>query len=219
LGVAGALGASACVGEVDDDMTQGFTGIPGAVPWKMWGSSEVVSVQSTGAGGTQVVEQLASIQYRRPETWRFFLFARLLSGPTAIPAGNITCNFQLTTGVGRNIWNSSPGNPSSTGANFGQFVWVIPGGATPGLLTSDSKYTSQVRTPLTNDGDATSFRFLDQFVAETIQCSALLICATPAVGIFRLQVGAFFAPNTHVRPDWFAAREQMKFRGAETGGT
>jgi hypothetical protein len=211
------------VGEVeDDDMTQGFSNIPGEVPWKMWGSSEIVTVQAAGATEQRQGQQLASVQYKRPETWSFLLYAKLLSGSQVALDQDFEVFFSLTIGTGRSVQTLGlPNIPAfTTDSVFARFRWRVPPFTTPGTRPFSAKWTQRTVTPPLDDiVGAGSALELDRFVAQTIQCEATVVVPSAALGTYRFQVASFFAPMSHVRPDWFMDKsDALKFRGAETGG-
>jgi hypothetical protein len=222
FGVAGALGVAACVGEVEDDMNQGFSNMPGETPWKMWGSSETVVVDAQGATEQRQGQQLVSIDYRRPETWSFLLFAQLLGGPQVALDQDFEVFFTVTAGLGRAI--SSLGVPNipafTTDSVFARMRWRVPPFTSPGTRPFSRKWTQRtVSPPLDDIVGAGSAVELDRFVAQTIQCEATVVVPSASVGPVRFLVGAFFAPQTHIRPDWFAdGPDAVKFRGGECGG-
>jgi hypothetical protein len=220
---AGAIGATACVGEVEDDMTQGLTGMPGPEPWRMWGSSEIVTVDAAGATEQRQGQQLASIQYKRPETWSFLLAAHLLDGPIVALDQDFEVLFNLTVGLGRSVQSLGIQNvPVFTNdSTFARFRWRVPAGQRPGTRQFSMKWTSTTATPPLDDVvGATSARNLDWFVAQTIQCVATVVVPSASLGPVRFQVASYFSPRSHVRPDWFAdGPASEKFRGGERGGT
>jgi hypothetical protein len=219
---AGAIGATACVGEVQDDMTQGLTGRPGPEPWKMWGSSAIVQVDAAGATEQSLSQQLSSVRYKRPETWSFLLTARLLSGATNFGLDqDFEVDFFLQTGLGLNI--EILGNAQvpafSTDSVFARFIWRVPAGQPVGQRPFSQKWTTKTFTPPTDDTvGAGSARELDWFPAQNINCTARCVVPSAALGPIRFQVGAYFAPRSHVRPDWFLRNENLQFKGGEING-
>ena len=81
----------------------------GAVsPWHMWGNTQRLSVpvELLVAGAPKlpgIAGQLVKISYGRPETWRWLLAARLLSGPNNTPTffSTLFIEFLMSTGIGR----------------------------------------------------------------------------------------------------------------------
>lgn len=213
---AGAVGVSACVGEVGDEMTQGVpSGMTGPAPWKMWGSSVQLETASTVTS-----EQIVSIDYRRPETWRFLLYCRLLDGQIGGAGQDFQVDFFVNMGVGRSMFQTAIGAVFPQG-QFATFGFTVPAGQRPGNQPNNNKWTTVVRTPPTSDGAVGGpfFERCETIVAQTIQCTARFTNAGVA-GVARAEVGAFFVPNVHIRPDWFMqAPNHLKFKGGETNGS
>ena len=66
---------------------------------------------------------------------------------------------------------------------------------------------------------------MDAIVAQDIQLSVRAVCYTVVGNVaalgqrVELEVSAQFAPQTHVRPDWFRkAPEELAFAGSEVEG-
>jgi hypothetical protein len=53
--------------------------------------------------------------------------------------------------------------------------------------------------------------------AQDIQCYAR--ASLGPVGTADIEVSAWFAPRSHVRPDWFRETDESRFRGGEVDGT
>lgn len=170
-----------------------FPVVGGPEPWKMWGNE--FTVLTTGATQTG---QLGKITYKRPETWRFLFVVKWLDN---IPNTDfISVRYRLTTGVGLVSTTLDPFTIIRVDgpATRNQMVWQSTvrqpsfeagaGGIVPGLTT-------------------------DQFVAQDIQCDADIIEGLSVP--IHVTISAFFAPNVHVRPDWFL----RKFNGGEIGGS
>lgn len=188
----------------------------------MWGSSQALNPTIQGPSGTsgQASGQLARINYGRPENWRFLFGLEILQVPQEAPVFtlNLNVNFDLIIGVGRSHFTIS---------SFANFLIV----GTPGQLVAGAGnnvfWTSKVQTRL-NFGTAPELALvenIDVFPAEDIQCSARALAITgPSVHVGQpvaLNVHAYFAPSTHVRPEWwtFAEGDEARYRGAEQGGT
>lgn len=190
-------------------------------PWHMWGTSEVLDIETTGASEGRADRQLARIDYKRPDTWRFLFAARLVDAVNPNPiACTITVDFVLLLGLGRSNLqvddrNALPGVPLRY-PGFCRFVFNFTG--PPPLPIGQLKWTSAVPSPLLDDTVATSSVLVNEFVAESITCSARLsIDSRPSPSSARLELHSFFAPNVHVRPEWWD--DANMFRGNETGGT
>src|SRR5688572_19009058 len=114
-------------------------------PWHMWGTSAQVRVPDVSAGTNfQVTQQLARVNYKRPETWSFLLEAELLKVPAPV-AGNmlVIVEFELIAGVGRsNIKIGATDNGQNTG--FARFGWTFAAAA---ILPAQVKWTTSTLTP------------------------------------------------------------------------
>lgn len=194
-------------------------------PWHMWGTQETVECTTgiiAATASRPVDRQLARVNYRRPESWAFLLTAEVVQAPVS-PAADfvIQVNFNLMAGVGRATWNSkSPRvidyNTLGAEAAFHKVQWYAPGG----LKDWRRQWCTSVMSPSPIEtyppGTDPPGTLTEFFVAETIQCevsvAAFSTGADPQQQV-KVQVGAYFAPLSHVRPDWFCEN----FTG-ETGG-
>jgi hypothetical protein len=193
-------------------------------PWHMWGSSAVLEVVSGAVGpanATVAPAQLARLDYKRPETWRFLLWGRLTGGTT--PVGFVTqvhALFDVFVGVGRSVLDTQKavlGVPVNFNA-FSILTWQVPVGTIPGQQNFNVKYVTQVPAPQTDDSAPAAGPLIDHLVAESISCRVRFVMSGGDPGArVQAEVGSFFAPNVHVRPDWFS--EKTQFLGSETGGT
>lgn len=202
---------------------------PGVVPWHMWGSSAILTVRSGAVGpanNTVSAAQLARIQYHRPDCWRFMFWGRLIGGdvdPAVVTS--VHALFDVMIGVGRTVFDTQKailGVPANFNA-FCEFRWNVPATIVPGQQNFNIKYLTRVRAPINNDSNVASGPYfeIDQFPAEDIQCRVRLVMSGGGAGIsVQAEVGAFFAPNSHVRPDWFSDDEEVtQFAGGEVKGT
>jgi len=186
-------------------------------PWHMWGTIETLTLPITGPLTQTVSQQLSRVNYRRPETWHWLFFARLLQGPTLEGEGDVTAAtifFDVTVGLGR-------ASVTLPGFEAFRFAWTSPSPPPP---PDEPKWsTTAVRpergVPPGDEPDYTVY----QIVAEDIQCSCRIgygsqrgVVATPII----LEVGAFFAPKNHIRPDWLQldATIEAQFPGSELQG-
>lgn len=205
-------------------------------PWHMWGTSAVFT--HDGGGDTDdfsiVPQQLARVSYKRPETFCFWFGARLIP-PT--PGGELVQAFgplviwiDLSFGVGRSVFRTNqPYNPNDATSvinrgSFARFVFTAQIG--DDLLLLPGKFTSQALSPPMDDtAAATTARTIDTITAQDIQCSAEMGILGGFGFPLAVEVTSFFAPRSHMRPEWFeamppmAAPRALKYRGNETGGT
>lgn len=210
-------------GQFDGDRSRSFgfqgsrVGVPGASnllgqsmpPWHLWGGSEVV----TFSEGNAQTRQLAKVAYKRPETWHFFLYARPTSLPGFSPGDDVrvTVDFDLTIGVGRNTVLMN---------NVERFVWHITSGASSGL----PKYATSLLGPVRNELTpvVADLNYITELTASDIQIQAqmsLIAVGGPNPASATVEVAAFFAPKSHVRPDWFRdGPEATQYLGGEVEG-
>lgn len=186
-------------------------------PWKMWGTSVPLNVAGTVASVERASQQVARVSYKRPENWRFFIRAALIGGDA--PAVNpmaIRIRVDLFFGVGRAVTQTQ--QPTVTGIiqeAFAFFTWLVPAGVAPQEVQFSNKYVTQVRTPPTIDTDLTTRQTIDHLPADNIQAQATLTVVKSEPLAVQSQVEVFFAPNVHVRPDWW----EGQFLGDEVEGT
>lgn len=193
-------------------------------PWHMWGTSAVVNSTQRGA----VSQQLSKIAYGRPESWGFFLGARIvgLTNDTALNNVSIAVQWNLIVGVGRSFFQTpflaGPGALSvpATSQPFAFMSWRnIPPSTPVDQIPYNPKFTTQSRTAPLDDGDATSAFPIQHFVAEEIQCSAVVTQSSNIIVSCQVELTALFAPLSHIRPEWFADDEGQRYRGQEQGGS
>jgi len=191
----------------------------GNPPWHMWGSTQILEASSTPAFGGITSRQLAKIQYKRPETWSFFFGARILAA--TVPAGvtlGIHVAFDLIIGVGRTMFDTTAGGlaigstiPAFAKFRFTTTVPLVPVLNQPKWRTTGESAVFDDSTPLVLPPP------IEWFPAQDIQCSARV--QLQSVGTAKVEVTSWFAPRSHVRPDWFRELDAAQFRGAETDGT
>jgi hypothetical protein len=155
-------------------------------PWHMWGTSEVMDL--SGSAQEFQAHQLVRINYGRPDSWRFLFAVQLISDLVALDTLEI--DFDVTLGVGR----SSVALPI-----FSQFTFAGP------VLGGTTLFKTKDSTP--NAGEIV--------VAQDIQVTARMRGNFNPALTKSVTATAFFAPNVHIRPEWFEAQ----FRGEENAGT
>jgi hypothetical protein len=118
--------------------------------------------------------------------------------------GNCQVDFNLIIGVGR----SSTSIPA-----FEHFKFDVPTGTVGTLLWS----TSSAAPPRDNTAATPAANFVNQIVAQDIQLDAQVSYnpGSPVSAHASVQLIAYFAPKTHVRPEWFT--KVGLFPGAEGG--
>lgn len=174
----------------------------GVPPWHLWGSEQTVVVPASGATtNSGVSSQLARIGYKRPDTWTFFFYAQILAAQPSGPTSAVFIAYDLTLGTGRSS-TTIPGF-----ANF-QATWTVAPPIGLQLYTSTvPNVVNNTGTPATDSPGQISF-----FPAQDIQLTARVVIPATQAGV-TVTVAAYFAPRTHVRPDW----EQHEFAGELKG--
>jgi len=191
----------------------------------MWGTTvQLQSIPNEPIG--RQTQQIARINYKRPETWSFWFGGQLTGGTTNTTGSNIRASmqFDLFLGVGRSVFGTKQKIEPTAPVNrvaFARFEWVVPPGDTPGQVVNNTKYTTQVRTPPLDDDLIDSFQLIEWFPSSDIQCEVQFITQIDGLNhVVQGEASAYFAPRSHVRPDWFQrATEQARFRGSEAGGS
>lgn len=188
-------------------------------PWHMWGTTESVPTSSFGGGFAPPINgsaQLVKINYKRPETWHWIFYIRLLQGqPTDVSQfGQTQVHFDVTVGLGR---------ASVTMLQFETLtIQWDPIHAAP---IGQAVYSTEVYAPNRIFGGTplpiqVKDNIIRELVAQDIQVSCRVINGSNFVNDMVTEVGAFFAPKTHIRPDWQQQRSpiEMQFPGDEVQG-
>lgn len=187
-------------------------------PWHMWGTGQTVRpiISALPSPENMLTQQLARVNYKRPESWGFFFSTQVVGAHTQAPGNTIrvAAYFDIIIGLGR----------SQT--QIQQFVFQqMTGNAA--ALQGVRKWTMVTQAPVQSDDAPTPFApSIDHFVAEEIQCSARVFAyqnggGTSVGGGVDVQVEAYFAPLSHIRPEWYTddKGDGPRFRGKEDGGT
>jgi hypothetical protein len=175
----------------------------------LWGTTANLSIAQAGVPPPS--QQLIRVNYKRPDTWNFFLHARIAQAAVGGPAGAVLrIFFHLILGVGRS---------SVEVTNFATMEWTWIAAGTPPTF---ALYTTATRTRLLIPGDPTSFEITRDFPAQDIQMYCTGFYENPplvgAADTAKVAMTAYVSPKTHLRPEWYDQNEQQ-FRGQETGGT
>jgi hypothetical protein len=186
-------------------------------PWHLWGTEASINIPNVSDGTIfQQSQQLARVSYARPETWSFLFVAQLLKVPTP-SAGNIVVivEYELNVGVGRAV-GTIPASDNGQNVGFCRFVWVF---AAAPVYPTQVKWTTKVRTPVLDEGAAVPQQeSIDGIPAQDIQCNCKATVAAAAAPIgdtdTQLIVKAFFAPKTHVRPEWLGTAAGTRTPGS-----
>ncbi len=183
-------------------------------PWLMWGGKQTLKVPlQVGASSIQG-QQLVKIAYARPESWRFLFFAQVLGVPYPTgstihtPTVQLTIDFNVSPGIGRATPDMVfiPGTiPGSEQHGFLRFV--IAGAP---VLANARKWATQTLGPPLDDTAAAPvpLNITDVIVGQDIQVNVRVQASSSSsfTDPLILEVGAFFAPNVHIRPEWFKGR-------------
>lgn len=180
------LAVSGCIetgAEDEDAMSQDLQQFA-IQPWHMWGTEQVF--QSSGQASATTL-QLVRINYGRPETWRFLFTIRF---PNGTPAGNLaTILICGMFGVGRSVVTFDQQNPL--------LVLGPVSSQQPGRQWSRSYYYA-------SNGDGTfDTAPIYTIVAQDVQVYAIVLDSAGKLIGYPVQISAQFAPNVHIRPDWF----------------
>lgn len=182
-------------------------------PWHMWGGTQRVDITPAAGVTTNASLQLAKVSYKRPETWSFFFGVSLLGQGDSSDTLAIRVYIDIILGVGRSSFQAANQDLASF-PQFARFGWNLVAPYNLGAIPK--KWTTVGSRVQLDDLDATDTTRPEWLVAQDIQATARLgVTAETTEPTITAEVSAFFAPRSHVRPDWF--REE--FRGHETGGT
>lgn len=191
-------------------------------PWHLWGSSvQLTAAVTAGNAVGQASDQLAKVDYRRPETWSFWFGAKMINGNPILSTGVLVQVWiDVIVGVGRSQFDTRQpdaiGFGLFPGRSFCSFAWDIPLGPGTNILDQPAKYATSGGGVVLDDRDTTIVPRVEWIPAQSIQCNARLAITTVAnPQEVTVEVSGYFAPRTHVRPDWFLET----FGGQETGGT
>ncbi len=203
-------------------------------PWHLWGNlqRQVTLVETSGAGRQGNRQQLCKIGYGRPDTWRFYFSAQLIRGP-ANTAGLFTrvfVEFDVAIGAGRGATQMSQRLLAGvTTFAFEQYVFQW-GPATPAFPAGAMIWTTTAQSPnvgFLGDGpNVRDGRLVSLVPAESIQVECRIVALTTAPNVaavgqeVEVEVSSYWAPNSHVRPDWFQdAPPEVQFPGGEVPAT
>ena len=179
--------------------------ISGIPPWHMWGSDAGLTIPLTGVAVANQTTQLARIAYQRPDTWTPLFRLSILDIRGAVAgAVQVFAAFDLTVGVGRSAVELRNYCVLEIGRTIP--VPVTPPNALPAIIFA-------TQAGLFTDIDSTIVRAPAgaEFPAQDIQCVCRVLTTGSTTMQLDVNVSAFFAPRTHIRPSWF----MQKFHGGE----
>jgi hypothetical protein len=185
-----ALAALACSGEPMHG---------GQAPWSMWGSTKQILCTSTGASASLgQSNQIAFVDYHRPETWNFLLAVHVDDVAVA-PAVVTRIEFELTTGVGRS---------QITIPRFGLFQIAVVD-----LVAGNQFQITSTELP-SERASRVSPNVIERIVGQQISLQARCFFEGGATGpSVALSVSGFFAPQPHIRPDWYNKQFSQELEG------
>jgi hypothetical protein len=190
----------------------------GMPPWHMWGNTARLELQSTPNFGGMATKQLVKINYKRPETWSFFFGARVINAASGGAVLGVHVAFDIIIGVGRTMFSTTPNAPPGVNAlgttvpafvrfRFDVGIPIVP-------LLNQPKWTTTGQPPVMDDSTPLVLTPpVEWLPAQDIQCTVR--AGLQNVGTATVEVTSWFAPRSHVRPDWF----NEQFLGGETNGT
>lgn len=164
--------------------------MPRLAPWHMWGTSVPVDLVAEASGQqAKASAQIVRINYKRPESWNFFLGMRVNS--STVSPFFVTVDFNVRIGIGRDFTEIK---------KFASFRWSQPPGVYGDLL-----WTTTANAPPIDNSAVAPFpqNIVRQLVGQDIQVSADVVY-NPAIpgASAKVEVIAYFAPVSHVRPEW-----------------
>ncbi len=165
----------------------------------MWGSVQQVAILGADV---QTKSQLVQIDYKRPETWKFWISGVLTSATNIDPGTFLNIDIDLTIGLGR----STVAIPS-----FSRLTWG-PGVAS--IQPNVIRQCSTVEFPKENTVRVSN-NVVDSLVFQNLQAeSRAAFVESAATARASVQLTMFWAPEVHIRPEWFL----QHFPGGETTG-
>jgi len=181
----------------------------GSTPWHLWG--QVITVPYTNTSGALDItpQQIANVNYNRPETWTFLLGFGVQSSPGASFGGDAILRMDLLVGLGRSNMKID---------NFWRQRF------TAAQLNSNNnffRHTTRAQTFDTDNATAgitDTTNFVELLPAQSIQVqfrTSILFS-----GQLTITAMAFFAPVHHHRPEWHmvkGGKPEPRFQG-ELGG-
>jgi hypothetical protein len=181
-------------------------------PWRMWGSTQTIELPGSATPISQTSGQIANIDSHYPTSWGFFLACQLQYDGTVLPSNSVFVDFILTFGVGRSTVILDP---------FVRFDFSI---LNNDFVSRTSRFCTQVQAYAPSEfhfngvptaSNQTANNIIDAIPASNIQLNARLTPTGPLpVGsLTSVQCSGFFAPKTHVRPDWFNGKFASELGG------
>lgn len=187
-------------------------------PWHLWGNTVQLVTDADISGGNTASGQVLKVGYKRPETFSFFFAAQLLNLVTPDPTTDVIVLFDVMAGIGRTMFDTQAQGNILVAPGFARFVFRVAPPFIEG--PTNRKYTTVGSGPPQDDSLPLILPRIDWLAAQDIQVQARArISGTPGSRA-TVECTAWFAPRSHVRPEWFSdtGNENERFRGGETGG-
>lgn len=180
-------------------------------PWHMWGTTQVGLMTGVALVSSDVqLPQFVRVDYKRPETWTFLFWVQLQGATADVPVA-VNFDFNVILGVGRSSAIIEP---------FKRVQFPIAETTAANInAVHPFRFGTRVEVPLLDPADTVA-NLVEYFPAQDITIAGRAT-STGSIGAgneLRFEMGAFVAPRSHVRPDWFEGDPSVQFLGAETGG-
>lgn len=161
-------------------------------PWLMWGDSKQVEFTAPANSEGEILPptgQIIRIDYGRPETWRFLLFAQLLDLSITSEIMEIDVYFDVLPGLGR-VQNLL--------RDFEHFHFPSP------LALYQQIWSTSVVGPLRVPDDDRALNRVELLTFQSISVNARVELAegVNAGDHVVVECSAYFSPNVHIRPEW-----------------
>lgn len=176
----------------------------GLAPWHMWGNRIDLTVGHTLVLRPETSTQLIKISYGRPDTWKWLFVASIVQADILDEAGRLRISWDLMTGVGRSLVQIPD-------FEVFRFVWLA--GSIPLNLP---KWSQAAVAPVRDDTALAVPNFVESLATQDLQLNVrcLYTDAITAIQNLTVRVDAYFAPASHIRPEWYEGR----FPGGEDEG-
>lgn len=203
----------------------------GLPPWHMWGNTQLFPISSGAFGsGTTGGGQLNKVGYKRPDTWHWLFVAKIVKFdplPTGVQTVGIALDFDVIVGLGRSMSQLAYPVFAQGFPSFERFLWEFDS-ASPQAFINQPIYSTQVAAPNKKQGNIglplAVANPLNQLTAQDIQVACRINPTSNNNYVYdaQIEVSGFWAPKTHVRPDWFNTFDgvppEKVFGGSETEG-
>lgn len=184
-------------------------------PWHMWGTTKLLEPNADFGGGNTASTQMVRINYKRPETWSFFFGGQLLAASTPAANQDVILLFDLIIGAGRTLYNTEAQGNILTVPGFARMVWRVVPPYVPSADITNRKYTTVASGPPLDDTVVSAGPTIEWVPGQDIQVNCRARVSGPAGSTATVEATAWFAPRSHIRPEWFSE----EYRGGEIGGT